>query len=136
MNERHRNFSLLVCVTLAAAGLLLFPQQISESVSSSLTLCVETLLPTLFPFMILSTSSAKTSVLTPSFVRKILWCENIQNIMDKSLKLRFSTRLTSMSKQIKVLELVTVSGTKAYGKMYLYISSFLGFSLSLDKIKN
>ena len=32
--------------------------------------------------MILSTSSAKTSVLTPSFVRKMLWCENIQNIID------------------------------------------------------
>lgn len=54
MRETHS--SLLLCVSLSAAalGLLLFPQEVSGAVRNGLSLCTDTLLPTLFPFMILS----------------------------------------------------------------------------------
>ena len=54
MKESHTSLLLLVCVTAATAGLLAFPETISTSVSDALALCANILLPTLFPFMILS----------------------------------------------------------------------------------
>ena len=54
MKENRRTFCLTVCVTLASAGLLLFPEHVSAAVSSGLTMCFQVLLPTLFPFMVLS----------------------------------------------------------------------------------
>ena len=45
---------LFVCTAAAAVGLLAFPADVSRCVNEGLDLCVHTLLPTLFPFMVLS----------------------------------------------------------------------------------
>jgi len=54
MRKTFVSTALLLSVGAAALGLLLFPQEISQTVSSTLTICTGTLLPTLFPFLILS----------------------------------------------------------------------------------
>ena len=54
MNESRISAPLLICVFAAAVGLLAFPQYVSRAVSDAFSLCTDTLLPTLFPFMILS----------------------------------------------------------------------------------
>ena len=48
--------SMLLCSSLlaAATGLILFPQDVSGAVSYGMRLCADTLLPNLFPFMVLS----------------------------------------------------------------------------------
>lgn len=46
----------------AALGLLLFPQETSQAVREGLTLCTDTLLPSLFPFFVLSSLAVKTGL--------------------------------------------------------------------------
>ena len=54
MSKTHSSVLLSVSLLAAAAGLLLLPHEVSAAVSEGLSLCTDTLLPTLFPFMILS----------------------------------------------------------------------------------
>lgn len=54
MKETHSSILLSVCLLAAATGLLLVPQEVSGAVRDGLSVCTNTLLPTLFPFMILS----------------------------------------------------------------------------------
>ena len=54
MNQNRSSIPLLICVAAAAFGLLTFPQTVSRAVTDSFTLCTTTLLPSLFPFMVLS----------------------------------------------------------------------------------
>ena len=54
---------LIVCT--ASVGLLLFPKEISHAVHESLSTCVNTLLPTLFPFLVLSGFLVKSKIIYP-----------------------------------------------------------------------
>lgn len=56
---------LFLSVCAATLGLLLYPQEISQAVSNTLAICTGTLLPTLFPFLILSGFVIKSSLTTP-----------------------------------------------------------------------
>ena len=62
MNQNRSSLPLLLCVAAAAFGLLAFPQSVSRAVSDSLTLCTTTLLPTLFPFMVLAGIVIKSGI--------------------------------------------------------------------------
>lgn len=50
---------------LAGAALILFPKEVSASVRSGLTLCTDTLLPSLFPFFVLSALVIKLDIARP-----------------------------------------------------------------------
>lgn len=55
--------SLTVCT--AALGLIAFPQEVSRAVRDGLSLCADVLLPTLFPFLILSGFLIKSGLTAP-----------------------------------------------------------------------
>jgi len=68
--ERFKTIGLGVLLTAFAAGLLLFPSECAESARAALSLCLETVLPSLFPFFVLSTllvSSETGSALSRAF---------------------------------------------------------------------
>jgi len=52
--ERLRDLALLALLGACAAGLLLFPAESADAARQGLMLCLETVLPTLFPFFALS----------------------------------------------------------------------------------
>ncbi len=54
-----------LAVLVSAAGLIRFPKEVARAVQDGLTLCTGTLLPTLFPFLILSIFLVRSGLLSP-----------------------------------------------------------------------
>ena len=52
--ETLKNFLLFLLLLFCAAGLLLFPEECAEAARNGLSLCLQTVLPSLYPFFVLS----------------------------------------------------------------------------------
>ena len=62
---RITSFLLTLTVLTAGAALVIYPQEVSAAVRANLTLCADTLLPSLFPFFVLSSLIIKTGLFRP-----------------------------------------------------------------------
>jgi len=65
MKKNVPAFVLSLTVCGAALGLIVFPQEVSRAVRDGLSLCTDTLLPTLFPFLVLSGFLIKSGLAAP-----------------------------------------------------------------------